>query len=417
VAWTFPLLYGVDGTKINERSIYEAAMEPVDGPVAPSGAVTGTGDLFLLRDTGQTSLLEARLLLAAHQVDAAETGFDAGGVRYPAGSWIVQAPREAVEEVARRFGLSFTAVTVLPEVRRHLVDLPRLGLLHTWVATQDAGWARYTLDRAGLKYELVSDTDLRRGGLSGRFDVILFPSSSGNFTSMVHGLDPKYGPLAYTRTEEFPSHGTPNASDDITGGMGFEGLMELQRFVRDGGVLITLANAGTLAVDGGLTRDVQRVPPAGFNTPGSEVRAKVLRPEHPIAYGYEELPSIFRGNGPIWDVNKRNRRFAVLQFGTKSPEEDEKKDGAAGDIEEEEIEEEGQPAVADKGSKDKEDKRLLLSGFVRGEDVVDGKPAILDVPVGKGRVILFAFNPLHRHLNLSDFRFVYNALLNWNDLP
>jgi hypothetical protein len=65
----------------------------------------------------------------------------------------------------------------------------------------------------------------------------------------------------------------------------------------------------------------------------------------------------------------------------------------------------------------KEDKRLVLSGFVRGEDAVDGKPAILDVPVGKGRVVLFAFNPLHRHLNWSDFRFVYNALLNWNDLP
>lgn len=424
VAWTFPLIYGVDGTRIDERSVYEAAMEPVDGPVAAPGAVTGTGDLFLLRDTGQTSLLEARLLLAAHQVDAAETGFDAGGVRYPAGSWIVQAPRETVEKAARRFGLSFTAVTTLPEVRRHLVDLPRLGLLHTWVATQDAGWARYTLDRAGMKYELVSDTDLRRGGLSGRFDVLLFPSSSGNFTGMVHGLDPKYGPLAYTRTEEFPSHGTPNASDDITGGMGFEGLMELQRFVRDGGVLIALANAGTLAVDGGLTRDVQRVPPAGFNTPGSEVRAKVLRPEHPIAYGYEELPSIFRGNGPIWDVSKRNRQFAVLQFGTKSPEEDEKKDDAAGDIEEEEIEEEGGSSMASSSGstgnaakEDKKDKRLVLSGFVRGEDVVDGKPAILDVPVGKGRVILFAFNPLHRHLNLSDFRFVYNALLNWNDLP
>jgi hypothetical protein len=64
-----------------------------------------------------------------------------------------------------------------------------------------------------------------------------------------------------------------------------------------------------------------------------------------------------------------------------------------------------------------EDNKLVLSGFVRGADEVDGKPAILDVPAGKGRVILFAFNPLHRYLTLSDFRFVYNVLLNWNDLP
>ena len=48
---------------------------------------------------------------------------------------------------------------------------------------------------------------------------------------------------------------------------------------------------------------------------------------------------------------------------------------------------------------------------------LDGLPAILDVPVGKGHVVLFAFNPMHRFLNHSDFRFVYNAILNWNDLP
>lgn len=429
VAWTFPLIYGVEGAKIDDRSILTASMEPVVEPVKAPGGVAGAGDLFLLLDTGQTSLLEARLILGAHQVDAAETAFQAEGIQYPAGSWIVQAPHEAVEQAASRLGLTFTAAAALPDVRRHLLDLPRVALLHTWTSTQDAGWARYTLDRTGLRYELISDTDLRRGGLSSRFDVILFPSSSGSFTRIVHGIDPKYGPLAYTRTEEFPSHGIPNASDDITGGMGFEGLAELQRFLRGGGVLLALANAGTLAVDGGLVRDVDRVPPGGFNTPGSEVRVKVLRPEHPIAYGYEELESVFRGNGPLWDVAKRNRGLTVVQFGTKKPEPEEEKKEEDATIEEEEIEEPGSemppaaPEAAGAEAKEekkedkKEDKRLVLSGFVRGEDVVDGKPAVLDVPVGEGRVILYAFNPLHRYLNLSDFRFVYNALLNWNDLP
>ena len=419
VAWTFPLIYGVEGAKIDDRSVLTAAMEPVEGPVKAPGEVAGAGDIFLLRDTGQTSLLAARLILASYQVDAAETEFQADGVRYPPGSWIVQAPREAVEQTATRLGLSFTAVAAMPDVRRHLLDLPRVGLLHTWTSTQDAGWARYTLDQTGLRYELISDTDLRRGGLSGRFDVILFPNSGGSFAEMVHGIDPKYGPLAYTKTEEYPSHGIPDASDDITGGMGFEGLLELQRFVQNGGVLLALANAGTLAVDGGLVRDVDHAS-GSFNTPGSEVRVKVLRPEHPIAYGYPELDSVFRGNGPLWDVDKRDRRFAVVQFGTKKVELDEKeKKEGEGAIEEEEIEDAGTPAASPAAAKEdkKEDKRLVLSGFVRGEDVVNGKPAILDVPVGKGRVILYAFNPLHRYLNLSDFRFVYNALLNWDDLP
>ena len=55
--------------------------------------------------------------------------------------------------------------------------------------------------------------------------------------------------------------------------------------------------------------------------------------------------------------------------------------------------------------------------MVKPKEKLDGLPAILDVPSGKGRVVLFAFNPVHRYLNHSDFRFVYNAVLNWNDLP
>lgn len=60
---------------------------------------------------------------------------------------------------------------------------------------------------------------------------------------------------------------------------------------------------------------------------------------------------------------------------------------------------------------------LVLSGWVKDPAELDGKPAILDVPMGRGRVVLFSFNPLHRYLNHSDFRFAFNAILHWNDLP
>ncbi|HWM90007.1 MAG TPA: M14 family zinc carboxypeptidase [Thermoanaerobaculia bacterium] len=418
VAWTWPLIYGVEGSSVADRKVLDAAMEMVTGEVPLMGRVEGTGDVFLLRDTGQTSLLRARRLLGSHQVDAAEKAFEVSGVSYPAGSWIVQAPREAVEDAASRLGLAFTAVTTQPDVPRHVVDLPRVGLLQTWVSTQDAGWARYTLDQEGFEYTLITDGDLRRGGLDERFDVILFPSASGSFARLVHGIDPKWGPLAYTKTDEFPSHGIPNASEDITGGMGFEGLLNLQRFVERGGVLVTLGNSGNLPVEGGLVRRVRSLD-GGFNTPGSELRVKVLRPEHPVAYGYEERSSVFRGNGPLFDVDDRDRGWAVLQFGMKKvPEEEKKEEPAAPEEEEIEVEEvDEEPAPQEKKPESPEDKRLVLSGFVRGEDQVDGKPAVLDVPVGKGRVLLFAFNPLHRYLNLSDFRLVYNVLLNWNDMP
>jgi hypothetical protein len=431
VAWTWPLLYGVTGEPVADKAVLAAPMEPVTAPVSPEGRVEGTGEIFLLKDTGQNALLQARLLLGRHQVDAAEASFEAGGVAYPAGSWIVQAPPEVVADVAGRTGLSFTAAASLPDVRRHVVDLPRLALYHAWHDTQDAGWARYTLDREKIDYTLINDDDLERGGLGDRFDVILIPETGGDFAELVHGIDPRHGPLAYTKTAQFPSHGVPDASEDVTGGMGFQGLLNLERFVRGGGVLVTLGNAGTLAVQGGLVRDVDRVPPGGFNTPGSELRAKVLRPEHPVVYGYEELTSVFRGNGPLFDVPRRERGRVVMQLGTRKQEEDEEKKEREEDSEartaapdqtvEVEDVDEPEPAPAAEPKKEeekpKEDPRLVLSGFVRGEEAVDGKPAILDLPVGKGRILLFAFNPLHRYLNLSDFRLVWNVILNWNDLP
>jgi hypothetical protein len=54
---------------------------------------------------------------------------------------------------------------------------------------------------------------------------------------------------------------------------------------------------------------------------------------------------------------------------------------------------------------------------VKGADGIEGQAAILDVPLGKGRVVAFDFDPIHRYQTESDFRMVWNVLLNWNDLP
>lgn len=59
----------------------------------------------------------------------------------------------------------------------------------------------------------------------------------------------------------------------------------------------------------------------------------------------------------------------------------------------------------------------MVSGGVKGGDDLVGKPALLDIEVGKGRVIAFGFDPIHRYQTESDFRLVWNAILNWNDLP
>jgi hypothetical protein len=56
---------------------------------------------------------------------------------------------------------------------------------------------------------------------------------------------------------------------------------------------------------------------------------------------------------------------------------------------------------------------LVVSGQAWGETNLIGHPAILDMPVGKGRVIAYNFNPLHRDLNRGDQRLLWNAILNW----
>jgi hypothetical protein len=395
VAWTWPLMYGVTGAEIDEKEVLEASMAPVTGPAVAQGAVVGDQSAYLLQDTGQTSLLAARVMLGQAQVEALEDTLEYEGETYAPGSWLVQAPRSDLENVARKFGLTFTGVDPTPDVRRHEADLPRLGVYQTWVATQDCGWVRYTLDVDKIPYTLLSDEDLRKGDLSRRFDVILFPRTWGDLKRIVHGIDPAYGPLAYTKTREYPSHGIPNASSDITGGMGFEGLANLKEFIDQGGVFVTMASAGQLPVDGGLVRTVSKT--SVGRTPGSFLRAKVLRPDHPITYGYEELTSVFRGSGPVFDVHDDDRHLAVVQFGTKQV-----------------------PKGDEEGEKSKSPKaggKLLLSGYLQDPGKIDGKPAILDVPTGEGRVVLFAFNPMHRYLNHADFRYVYNIILNWNDLP
>jgi hypothetical protein len=367
--------------------------------VDTTGTVGGDGPYFLLADRGQTALLSARVELGRHAVDAAETTFVVEGKTYPPGSWIVRAPRTLLERVAGKYGLDFQGSPAAPAVRSHPLDLPRLGVYHTWTSTQDCGWVRYTFDHEGIPYTLMNDEDLRRGGLRGRFDVILFPDTGGDLASIVNGIDPKYGPLAYTKTARYPSHGIPDASPDITGGMGFEGLIHLRQFVEGGGILAAISGAGVLPVEAGFVRNVRAV--SAGATPGSVLRAKILRPQHPIVYGYEALSTVFRGNGPLWDVELEDRGRVVLQFGTK-------------DVEKAEETTKGSPAS---GKDTAAGGGLVLSGFVKSPDSLDGKPAILDLPVGKGRVILYATNPLHRYLTHADFRYVYNLILNWNDLP
>ena len=433
VTWALPVAFGVETVRIDEPEVRDVPVDLVDSPVKYAGTIKGNGPHFLLRDTGQEALHAARHRLSKYEVAAAETAFEQGGVEYPAGSWIVSGGnglKRDLEPVAQELGLDFVSVSKIPKVSSHPLDLPRLALFHTWRDTESAGWLRMLFDQEGIPYDYILDDQVKEGGLAEKYDVIVYPHSYESFKSVIQGIDPRHGPMPYTKTEEFASHGTPASSPDITGGLGYGGVANLREFVERGGVLVTLGGSSTVPLDGGFVRDVRRGRASKLSTPGTEITARFVNPEHPLAYGYPEITSVFRGGDTLYDVAEGDQHLVVMRWGTEPPHYDDPRSEEDGpwrsiDAEDDGIDDEkdddgdDDEAKGDDDSSDgeKEKHPLVVSGGMTGESELQGKPAIFDIPVGKGRVIAFTFDPIHRLMSRSDFRIAWNALLNWNDLP
>ena len=431
VSSALPIHFGVDTIVVEDPGIQKLASTLVTAPVAYPGRVSGNGPVYLLRDTGQEALHAARHRLAKYSIDAAEKDFGQDGREYPRGTWIIRSGRgleSALGTVAAELGLDFESTERSPDVPMHAIDLPRLAVLHTWNDTESAGWVRMLFDQSKIDYELINDDDIKKGRLNRRFDVILYPHTDNSLKSVIQGIDPKHGPMAYTRTREFPSHGTPDSSPDITGGLTYRGLANLQDFVEQGGVLVTLGGASNVVIEGGFARGVSAVSTQKLHTPGAEIRARFPRPDHPIAYGYPEITSVFRKDLTLHQTREADIAQVVLQWGTKPLAYYDEKSlddgpwGVGAELEREvqqikpgsqsEAQGEREPA-----SGQREERPLVVSGGIKGESELVGHPAILDIPVGRGRIVAFGFDPIHRTLTRSDFRLLWNVLLNWNDLP
>ena len=59
---------------------------------------------------------------------------------------------------------------------------------------------------------------------------------------------------------------------------------------------------------------------------------------------------------------------------------------------------------------------LLISGGLAGGEELAGAPALADVTLGKGHVVLFSFNPAWRSETHGSYFLIFNALLNWKSL-
>jgi hypothetical protein len=384
--WTFPLMFNVTVHPVAERAVQALGMSRVESVVVPGRVEGGRGAAWwVIPQEGSAHSIRARLALGDVPVWAAREPVRVGSRDVPAGAWLIEAAsldadgaaRLATEHGLLVLGASANAIDATP---RHLLDLPRVAVLHSWRNTQDEGWLRYTLDQAGVRYEYIGEDRLRHVDLRAIADVVIFPSQGANVTAktIFQGVDTRRGPLEYTRSDDFPALGFPDASPDITGGMGYEGLARLRDFVEAGGTLITLGSATTLPIEFGLVRDVTLATPRNVFIPGSLIKGRATLPAHPILYGFGADFPLYHRFGPYLTVPERLRQNVLVRY-------------------------------AERGD-------LFMSGLVQnGEEIADGA-AIVTVPVGAGHVVLFGFNPLHRHQSHGNFAFLWNALMNWNDL-
>jgi len=408
VGWTLGLSYGVEVTPINDKTALDHVTVPFPaGQVfLPTARVRGNGNFLIVPHRGQAELGPVRFALGDVAVSMADESFSSGRSEFPQGSLIVSVNDENRARVKAVLENQFTEITSLrrkPDVRMHDVDLPRMALLHSWRSTQNAGWVRYSFDNAGVPYTLLEKDEIRRGKLKTKFDVIVIPAfgSGTTFKEVLAGIDRKWSPLAYNTSEISPNIGHLLSSDDITGGIGFAGMAEIENFVLEGGTLITFGSGGVVAVESGLVTDVLVKRPTDLNTPGSILTAKVTQASSPLVYGYEEITHLSRGNGPIFSVADHKRDWVSLQFGVKDYQKDDDDQDEQNDEDED---------------KTKKPPLVISGGVVSGAKLIDGEPALVSRPLGKGYVVLFNWNPMHRDVNRHDHAFVYNAVMSWNDL-
>jgi hypothetical protein len=242
----------------------------------------------------------------------------------------------------------------------------------------------------------------------------------------------------------------PDQTDDIRGGMTLRGVLNLQKFVEDGGVFIPITNCTRLAVDYGLVSGVTIQESRLLQARGSVYNATFSDRRSPIAYGYTETLPIYFNQAPLFQVaagggpgggggggggggegggaggagGRPSGRGTMTDpdIIQGMPLAEPAQQRRPGELTDEQRLQQGafvtppelRPRVVLRFVSD--EKNLLISGMLAGGSELANKPAVVDVPVGQGHIILFANNPMWRHQTQGSFFLIFNAALNFDHL-
>ncbi len=271
----------------------------------------------------------------------------------------------AVEEVPDLSGILEPDPIETPEFAFELPDAlsgpdaPRVAIYKSAQEPMEAGWTRWLFDKYGLQYDTLKDARAREGGLGTDFDVIVLQDQSPG--SIRDGYAPGEVPPAYT------------------GGLGQAGVSALESFVRSGGRLVAIDEATDFVAElFGLeiSSAVERLDSQDFFIPGSILQLDLE--DHPITAGMgAETAAWYWQSSRAFDVAEPRARV-VARYAQGDP---------------------------------------LLSGWILGPEHVAGKPAIIEVPVGSGSVVLFGFQPNYRAQTVATWPLLWNALSTTLEAP
>lgn len=458
--WTLGAMRNVPTVRVKDKGVLAAPMEMLTADASVRGKLSGAANarVFVVNHNTENTLATLRYRLKDVRMSVAETEFKVGTQDFNAGSFIINSENNPADLRARlkaavtELGLTAAGFSDNPAVRSHEIGTPRIAILHTWQNTQNEGWYRIEFDRLRIPYSYISEHTIRdNANLRERYDVIIFPPVGGTAQSIVNGIPMRGDPIPWKASAITPNLGnSPDQSDDIRGGMGLAGVANLQRFVTDGGLFITIQNTVRVPVEYGMTTGVTIETPRQLQAAGSIYNATFADRKSPIAYGYGEGLPIYFNQAPLFQVAtgapgggggggagggaaaagaRPSGRGSlndpdVIQAMPQAAPPPQRPPARPG---EEQITDEQRlqlgpffvplrerPRVVLRFAREERD--LLVSGMLAGGAELANRAAIIDVPLGRGHIVLFATNPMWRHQTQGEFFLLFNAALNYDNL-
>ncbi|RJP22779.1 MAG: peptidase M14 [Candidatus Omnitrophota bacterium] len=369
--WTLSYQMGVNVIPVQRP--FSTQTRPADLNRFTEGGVTGNGPIFISKNyTTNDFILLNRLFDSQIAVSIAMKNIVMGNHHetISPGSLLI-APADSTQQNelirwGRELGLQLSRTTLsLPNDEVMEVPKPRVGLFQPWAASMDEGWTRFVLEQFEFDYETIHNAGIRAGNLNQRYDVIILPDVGTS--TIMDGMSES------------------TTAPEYIGGIGNAGVAHLQEFVEQGGRLLCLDSSSLFAIRyfslpvknalAGIGKDT-------FFCPGSILRIH-LNSDSPIAYGMSRRAAAYFAHSYAFDI--------ITGTTEQNP---------AGPIV-------GKPEIV----ATYDDTTTLLSGWILGESKLQNKSAVVSIPYGQGKVILYGFRVQHRAQPHGTFRLLFNGII------